>query len=248
MGTACGKLRPPFVPGALPVLPPRGRLGAMHRIIADVLLASVLFTGAQDPPKRIWEQQMKNASAEELAGHFESAARPVYRYRVAILGLLQLEPGMTAAEIGAGSGFLSRMMAKEVGTTGRVIATELDEKLVRYMTERAKAEGLSNFTAVAGRVDGTGLEPASTDAVAMVNTFSFLDRPEEVLRSAVAALRPGGVLLIVDYPRSGEGDARSGVDAEDVIAAAKAAGLAFDRENGIVPGHFALRFRKAPAR
>jgi predicted methyltransferase len=220
----------------------------MHRIVADVLLAGLLLAAAQDPPKRVWEQQQKDASAEDLASRLESAARPVYRYRVAILRLLQLKPGMTAAEIGAGSGFLSRMMVKDVGPTGRVIATELDEKLVRYMTDRAKAEGLSNYTAIAGRPDGTNLEPASTDVIAMVNTYSFLDRPQDVLRSAVDALRPGGLLMIVDYPRSGEGDARSGVDAEDVIAAVRAAGLTFENENGIVPGHFALRFRKAPPR
>jgi SAM-dependent methyltransferase len=125
-----------------------------------------------------------------------------------------------------------------------VVATELDERLVAYMAERAKAEGLTNLTAQRGRVDATALEAASADAVALVNTYSFLDRPQEMLRSVSETLRPGGLLLIVDYPRSGDGQERSGVDAEDVIGAAKSAGLTFVNENGIVPGHFALRFRK----
>jgi tRNA A58 N-methylase Trm61 len=61
-----------------------------------------------------------------MAAEFESATRPVFRYRVAIAGLMQLKPGMTAADIGAGSGFLARLMAGHVGSTGRVIATELN--------------------------------------------------------------------------------------------------------------------------
>jgi ubiquinone/menaquinone biosynthesis C-methylase UbiE len=211
---------------------------------AAVLLAVSPLASPQDPPKRVWQQQYKDASAEQMAGHLESAERPVFRYRVALLGLMQLKPGMAAAEVGAGSGFFARMMAKAVGPGGRVVATELDERMVAYMNERARAEGLENFTAKAGGVDSTRLDPASLDALAMVNTYSYLDRPQEVLRSAVAALRPGGLLLIVDYPRSGDGDQQSGVEAEDVIAAAREAGLAPAGENGIVPGHFALRFRK----
>jgi hypothetical protein len=82
------------------------------------------------------------------------------------------------------------------------------------------------------------------DALAMVNTYSFLDHPHEMLRSAVQAVKPGGLVLIVDFPQSGTGGDRSGVDAEDVIAAATAAGLEPAGESSVVPGHYALRFRR----
>jgi ubiquinone/menaquinone biosynthesis C-methylase UbiE len=157
--------------------------------------------------------------------------------------LMELKPGMTAAEIGAGSGFLSRVIAQQVGPGGRVIATELDDKMVAYLNERAKAEGLTNFAALKGETASSGLEPASVDAIAMVNTYSFFDRPKEMLQSAVKALKPGGLLLIVDIPQTGSGASRSGVEAEDVIAAATAAGLSPAGESAVVPGHYALRFR-----
>ena len=215
----------------------RGSIGAL------LVWFAVAVTTAQEAPRNIWAQQYKDRTAAAMAEQFEQPARAVFRYRVAIAGLMELKPGMTAAEIGAGSGFLSRVIAQQVGPGGRVIATELDDKMVVYMNERAKAEGLTNFAALKGETASSGLEPASVDAIAMVNTYSFFDRPKEMLQSAVKALKPGGLLLIVDIPQTGSGASRSGVEAEDVIAAATAAGLSPAGESAVVPGHYALRFR-----
>jgi len=220
-------------------------MSAVRRCSTGALLVwfAVAVTTAQEVPRNIWAQQYKDRTAAAMAEQFEQPARAVFRYRVAIAGLMELKPGMTAAEIGAGSGFLSRMIAQQVGPGGRVIATELDDKMVAYLNERAKAEGLTNFAALKGETASSGLEPASVDAIAMVNTYSFFDRPKEMLQSAVKALKPGGLLLIVDIPQTGSGASRSGVEAEDVIAAATAAGLSPAGESAVVPGHYALRFR-----
>ena len=158
--------------------------------------------------------------------------------------MLQLEPGMRVAEIGAGSGFLARLMAAAVGPAGGVIATELDPKMVEYMNARAQQENLANFRAIVGQSGGAGLEPASVDAVAMVNAFSFFDKPKEMLASIDAALKPGGLMLIVDFPREGQGASQAGIDADDVIALAAAAGFKRQDEINVVPGHYALRFRR----
>jgi ubiquinone/menaquinone biosynthesis C-methylase UbiE len=198
---------------------------------------------AQEAPRNIWAQQYKDRTAAAMAEQFESTSRAVFRYRVAIAGLMELKPGMTAAEIGAGSGFLSRVIAQKVAPGGRVIATELDDKMVAYMNERAKAEGLTNLTAIKGDPSSSGLEAGSVDAIAIVNTYSFFDRPKDMLQSAVKALKPGGLLLIVDMPETGSGADRAGVEAEDVIAAATAAGLSPAGESSVVPGHYAIRFR-----
>jgi ubiquinone/menaquinone biosynthesis C-methylase UbiE len=157
---------------------------------------------------------------------------------------MQLKPGMTAAEIGAGSGFLARMMAQQVGASGKVIATELDQRMVAYLIDRARADGLTNFTAVQGGPTSTGLDPSSVDAVAVVNTYSFFDRPKEMMQSIAQAVRPGGLLLIVDVPRTGSGADAAGAEAEDVIASAAAAGFTLQDESAVVPGQYAIRFRR----
>jgi cyclopropane fatty-acyl-phospholipid synthase-like methyltransferase len=174
----------------------------------------------------------------------ENSSRAVFRYRVAITSLLELKPGLTVADVGAGSGFIARLMAEKVAPGGRVIATELDRALVSYMEERARADGLQNVSVRLGEVGDARIEPASLDALALVETFSVLERREEMLRSLAAALKPGGLMVIVDAPREGEGATQTGIDAEDVVALATAAGFKRIDESGIVPGDYAIRFRK----
>jgi len=217
---------------------------AISRLTGAALVAAAATTLAQTPPRNIWPEQYRTRTAEEMARQFEEPSRAVFRYRTAIAGLMGLKPGMTAADIGAGSGFLARTLAERVGPTGRVVATELDGKMVAYMNARAKAEGLSNFTAVKGSVDASGLEPNSVDAAAIVNAYSYFDEPKAMLQSIAEAVRQDGLVVIVDVPQTGSGRDLTGVEADDVIAAAAGVGLELVNESSVVPGHYAIRFRK----
>lgn len=210
----------------------------------QVLLALLLAAQAAPVVRNTWAAQYATGSAESFAAKFEEPNREIFRYRAAIVGLMQLKPGMTAADVGAGSGFMARFMVTKVGADGRVFANELEPKMVEYMKARAATEGLANFTVVQGQPKSAGLAPGSVDAVALVQTFSFLDHPEEMLKSLNEALKPKGLLLVVDFPREGAPPAAPGMDAEEVIPMAEAAGFARIGENGVVPGHYALIFRK----
>jgi precorrin-6B methylase 2 len=212
--------------------------------LVPLALMTALAALAQDSPTTAWHAQYKDRAAVERAEQLESPSRPVYRYRVAIASLLQLKPGMTAAEVGAGSGFVARQMAAQVGPEGKVIAADLDGRMVAYMNERARLEGLANFKAVQAQPASAGLDPGSVDAVAIVNALSGFNRKAEMLQSVAASLKPGGLLLVVDFPREGQGAAAAGLDVDEAVALVTAAG--FDRlnENSIVPGQYALRFRK----
>lgn len=210
----------------------------------QVLLALLLAAQAAPVVRNTWAAQYATGSAESFAAKFEEPNREIFRYRAAIVGLMQLKPGMTAAEVGAGSGFMARFMVTKVGADGRVFANELEPKMVEYMKARAAKEELANFTVVQGQPKSAGFAPGSVDAVALVQTFSFLDHPEEMLKSLNEALKPKGLLLVVDFPREGAPPAAPGMDAEEVIPMAEAAGFARVGENGVVPGHYALVFRK----
>jgi ubiquinone/menaquinone biosynthesis C-methylase UbiE len=209
-----------------------------------VLVAIFVVAQAAPVVRNTWAAQYQKGSAESFAAKFEEPNREIFRYRAAIVGLMQLKPGMTAGEVGAGSGFMARFMATKVGPEGRVIANELEPKMVAYMKARAEKEGLTNFIVVQGKPAASGFEPASLDAVALVQTFSYLDQPSEMLKSLYESVKPNGLLLIVDFPREGMPPAAPGMDAEEVIPMATAAGFTRVGENGVVPGHYALIFRK----
>jgi len=159
-----------------------------------------------------------SAAAVEAQG---SAATAIQRYRAAIAALLQIKPGMVAAEVAATSGVLAPDLSVLVGGTGRVVEGTLDRQS-----------------------GALGLEPASADAVALLGIFALTDRHKDVVDRAAAALRSGGALLVVDVPQENDGKKTVGIEADDVVKLATAAGLKREAESGIVPGHYSIRFRK----
>lgn len=208
----------------------------MHRLASALAVAGLLCAPAA--------ARGQPGSPAEIAAQQESASSAVFRYRAAIAGLLQLKPGMVAAEVDTAVGFVARAMSSQVGPSGRVVATTRDPKMAGYMTERARADGLTNFSAAVAPPDASGLESASVDAVAIVNAFGAMPNQAGMLRSLAAALKPGGALLIVDLPREGIGAAQIGIDADDVVKLATAAGFKREAESSVVPGQYAIRFRK----
>ena len=209
-----------------------------------VLALALAVQAAAPSPRNTWEKEYAKGSAESFAAQFEEPSRALFRYRAAIAGLMRIKPGMTVAEVGAGSGYLARFLAEKVGPEGRVIANELEPKMVAYMNQRAAEEGIANFKAIQGQPASAGFEPASIDAIAVVYAMSFFDRPEDMLKSINASLKPDGLLLIVDAPREGIEKSAPGLDAEEVVALATAAGFTRAGENGVVPGHYSLIFKK----
>lgn len=216
-------------------------------ILALVLLSLPASAGrAQAPssPRNTWAAAYAKGSAESFAAAFEEPSRPLFRYRQAIAGLMQIKPGMTVADVGAGSGYLSTVLLEKVGPTGQVIANELEPKMVAFMNQRMAKEGVKNFVAVPGTPTSTGFQPASIDAAAVVYALSVFDHPAAMLASIGESLKPNGLLLIVDSPREGLEATAPGLDADEVVTLATAAGFSRVGESGIVPGMYSLSFRK----
>ena len=100
-----------------------------------------------------------------------------------------------------------------------MIATERDPTLVSYMDERARTEGLQNFSSRLMPADGSGLDAGSVDAMVLVETLSREQHAGELLKALASALKPGGLIVIVDSPREGQGASQTGIDADDVVGA-----------------------------
>ena len=209
-----------------------------------VLCAILLAQAAPAEVRNTWPKEYAKGDAASFAAKFEEPSRALFRYRAAMTGLMQVKPGMKVGEVGAGSGALSRFLAEKVGPDGHVYANELEDKMLTYMRDRASKEGIKNLTVVKGTPTSTGFEPESLDALAAVYSFSFFDKQTEMLQSMHEALKPGGVMLIVDIPSEQVGSATVGADADAVVALASQHGFTRAGENGVVPGHYALIFRK----
>jgi len=111
---------------------------------------------------------------------------------------LRLQPGMTVADVGAGSGYLSRRMAPMVGT-GRVFAVDVQPEMVALLADLSRKPEYKRIVPIQGDVDDVKLPPASTDLAVMVDVYHELAFPYEVMRSLIRALKPGGRLVLVEY-------------------------------------------------
>jgi predicted methyltransferase len=120
-----------------------------------------------------------------------------------VMDLLNLKPGSTVADIGAGGGWFSVRAARRVAPTGRVIAEEINPKAIAYIQQRAQREQISNIVTLLGTPDDPKLAPNSLDAALMLKVYHEIAHPSLVLKNLRAALKPGARFGIIDRNGSG---------------------------------------------
>jgi precorrin-6B methylase 2 len=112
--------------------------------------------------------------------------------------VLHLEAGQVVADVGAGDGEWSVDLARRVGPTGHVWATEVNDRDLAEIRRRVEKAGLENVTVVEGDQQQTGLPQGCCDAILVRMVYHHFTDPPAMRRSLRQALRPGGRLAILD--------------------------------------------------
>jgi predicted methyltransferase len=141
------------------------------------------------------------ADAAGAANGLESPGRALFDKRFEVVALLELKPGMDVADIGAGSGLFTRLIAERVAPTGTVYGVEIAKGLVDHIAKTATQNGLRNVKAVLGEADSPKLAPGSVDLVFVADSYHHFEHPREMLDGIKQALRPGGIFWLIDWER-----------------------------------------------
>jgi len=167
-------------------------------------------------------------------GTLESESREIAARRAEITAALELRPGQSVADIGAGTGLFEEPLALAVGPTGVVYAVDIAPAFVDHIRERATAAGLTQVQPVLCTDTSTGLPPGCIDLAFVCDTYHHFEHPSDTLASLREALRPGGRLVVVDFDRI-EGHSRDWVlqhvrcGREQVVAEIEGAGFHLQR-------------------
>jgi len=112
---------------------------------------------------------------------------------------LDLRPGMVVADIGAGSGYYTVRMAKKVGPSGKVYATDIQQGMLDLLTRRVTRERLTQVVPVLGTADDPRLPPGVLDLALMVDVYHELSAPQAFIRRLRESLKPEGRLVLIEY-------------------------------------------------
>ncbi len=116
-----------------------------------------------------------------------------------IAEVLEIEEGSVVADVGAGRGAWSVDLARRVGATGRVYATEIDPARLRDIERAVAAAGLRSVTVIEGSATDTKLPAQCCDAILLRLVYHHITDPHAMDRSMFASLRPGGLILVIDF-------------------------------------------------
>lgn len=142
--------------------------------------------------------------ADEWAQVFDDPTRDAWQMPADVVASLRITPGMTAVDLGAGTGYFLPHLANAVGPKGAVIGLDIEPDMVRYMRERAAKAKLANVRAEVSKVDDPGLPAASVDRILIVNTWHHIQSRPAYAAKLRAALKPGGLVAVVDFTMSAD--------------------------------------------
>lgn len=169
-------------------------------------LRPILETAAQELPEAARDQsalalvlhKRKDRAADyfnKLAGKFGRTYIPGRSWQALAHALLKLLPPMIIADLGAGEGTLSQLLAR---TAKQVIAIDNSEKMVEFGSGLARDNGFSNLEYRLGEIEAPPIDDASVDLALFSQALHHASSPQKAIKAAHRILRKGGRIVILD--------------------------------------------------
>lgn len=184
--------------------------------------------------------------------HLDRAERDTDQQPERVMEALGLKPGMSVADIGAGSGYFTRRFVQAVTETGRVYAIDIESDMLQYTKDSiARMQIPATVEFILAQPDHAQLPPQSVDLIFLCNVYHHLDDRAAYFSRVRSALKPGGRIAVIDFYH----DARSGdvgfprkhlVPRDTVIEELAGAGYQLAREHAFLPRQYFLEFSPPP--
>jgi ubiquinone/menaquinone biosynthesis C-methylase UbiE len=209
-----------------------------------LVLAGCPAAGAGPSPHDATSHQ-SFADVEQWSRVFDDPARDAWQKPVELVAALGLAPGMTVADLGAGTGYLSHHLAAAVGPEGTVLSVDPEPRMVAHLRERAEHEKTPNLVPILASADNPRLPAHGCDVILLLDTYHHIDDRRVYFRALPRALRPEGRVVIVDWkkqPLPVGPPPEHKLAREQVVAEMTAAGYRLVGEPDLLPYQYFLVF------
>jgi len=189
------------------------------RLLAPLFIAALLAPAPADdapkPPKPLYEiraehdrngigkffmgREIALVMGHQAADWLERPEREAEERTDLLIDALKLREGEVVADIGCGSGFISRKIAKKIGESGVVYGVEIQQEMLDVLMKRMAMFRIGTVKPVLGTITDPKLPPASCDTMIMVDVYHEFDFPYEMIGNMIAGLKPGGRIVFVEY-------------------------------------------------
>jgi putative heme-binding domain-containing protein len=166
-----------------------------------------------------------------------------------LVSALEIPPGAWVAEVGSGTGYFTWRLAEKVGPSGKVVAVDVQQKMLDATAAATKKHGLANVVLVLGEENDPRLPPASLDLVLIANAYHEFSQPGAMMNAVNRALKPDGRLAVIEYAEGrpfGPMDKVDRMTVEQIRAEIEPLGFELDRVLDLLPIQHGLIFTKRP--
>ena len=221
-------------------------------VLAGLVLIATIAAPATAQEKSVRpgiNEGYKSPDTEKFVKRFEREGRDVFDKRNELVAACEIEPGDAVADVGAGTGLFVGLFAEAAGPDGKVFAVDITENFIKLIDKRATEAGWRNVRTVLCTADSTELPADSVDVAFVCDVYHHLEFPAKTMQSLHQAMRPGGMVVLIDFERiEGKsakwimGHVRAGK--ETVIKEVEAVGFKLIDEKDLLTENYVIRFKR----
>jgi len=183
---------------------------ALRRSLLLGVLSCALAAGAAETPytskvasrdgigKVYLGREISQTVSSHAISWLERRDREAEERPTLVMENLALKPDDVVADIGAGSGYFTFLMAPLV-PEGKVIAVDIQQEMLDFVEGRKKLKQVRNVETLLGTIEDTKLPEGQVDVVLMVDAYHEFSHPREMMLSIVNGLVPGGRVVFLEY-------------------------------------------------
>jgi SAM-dependent methyltransferase len=144
-------------------------------------------------------REIAHVMGHQAADWLERPERDAEEHTEKLVDQIKLKPGDVVADIGCGTGYFSRRLAKKVAPGGRVLGVDIQPEMLQILTNQMTKAGVTNVVPILGTITDPKLPTNSVDLALMVDVYHEFDHPFEMVQAIVRGLKPGGRVVFVEF-------------------------------------------------